>query len=182
MSTSTRPSRNGHAEKPPSPKGDNGRGPDGRFVPGWRGGPGNPHFRELAARRSALLKAVSAEDVTALARKWLSMALEGDLVAGELLVRYVVGTALPAADPDAVDADELRRLLESPESEVLISGVRIHAAAAVLALRMRLVTDPQQADVAIGKAIHRELLNLKRQLGAYGVDADEADEGDDDGD
>ena len=52
-----------HDETAPSPTADNGRLEDGRFGPGNKVAKGNPHARRVAELRSAMLKAVTADDV-----------------------------------------------------------------------------------------------------------------------
>jgi len=64
----------------PSPNGDNGdaRDASGRFRPGHKGGPGNPHAKRVGQLRSALLKAVSDDDWLAIVRKLIEDAKAGD--------------------------------------------------------------------------------------------------------
>jgi len=50
----------------PSPNGGNGRNAAGRFVEGNVGGPGNPHAKEVARLRSAMLNAVTVDDLRAI--------------------------------------------------------------------------------------------------------------------
>jgi hypothetical protein len=110
---------NGHAKAPqaaPSTNGgDGGKDPvTGRFVAGNRLSRGNPHFRTLAANRSAILKVVGPEQVEQLTRALLCRALDGDLDAARVLLSYSVGRPGGVVDPDAQDADELQRLLGRP--------------------------------------------------------------------
>jgi len=68
--------------KPPSPNGTIGeRGPAGRFAPGNPGGPGNPFARQTGALRSALLDAVTPEEVGAIAAKLVALAKAGNVAA-----------------------------------------------------------------------------------------------------
>lgn len=91
----------------PSPNGaDGGRDAGGRFAAGNPGGPGNPYARRVAALRSALLDAVTADDVREMARALLDQAKAGDAAAARLLLSYTVGPPLDAAHPDRLDADE----------------------------------------------------------------------------
>jgi hypothetical protein len=103
------------------------RGADGRFTPGNRAAAGNAFHRAVAARRKALLDAVSAGDVAAVGRKLLEQALGGDVAASKVLLAYVVGKPAPAADPDRLDLDELRAMLERPFRAQLV----LHALEAV---------------------------------------------------
>jgi hypothetical protein len=144
VSTKARPSQNGHAHKsakpPPAPPadGDNGaaaRGLDpvtGHFLPGNKLGKGNPHYRKLAAARSAFLEVVGPAQVKQLAADLLRRALDGDLDAARLVLAYGVGRPGPAADPDAQDADELRRLLARPlEAQVTLAALAVEPARAL---------------------------------------------------
>ena len=50
----------------PSPKGPangEGRGADGKFRPGWRGGPGNPHAADVGRNRARFLRAIRSTDI-----------------------------------------------------------------------------------------------------------------------
>jgi hypothetical protein len=110
------PSRNGTGGNTPAPLPPSADGPPpggkdpatGRFLPGNKCGRGNPHYRQLAANRTAFLEAVGPEQVRALAARLLARALEGDTDAARLVLAYAVGRPQPAADPDGADADEWR--------------------------------------------------------------------------
>ena len=65
----------------PSPTASNGRDGNGRFAPGNRFANGNPHAKRIGQLRSALIEAVTPEDVTAIARKMIEMATAGDIQA-----------------------------------------------------------------------------------------------------
>lgn len=82
---------------PPSPNGPNGpgRAPDGRFGPGWRGGPGNPQAKKTATLRRAMYAAVSARDIRAIVKKLLEEAQAGDTAAARLILTYSLGEPQP---------------------------------------------------------------------------------------
>jgi hypothetical protein len=118
---------NGQAEQqaPPSTAEVNGgRDPRGRFTagnttgprfqPGNRAARGNPAYRRMAAHRSAILNAVSPEEVATLARRLYDLALQGDVLAARLLLSYVVGRPAEPADPDNTDQDMIDRLSRWP--------------------------------------------------------------------
>jgi hypothetical protein len=119
-----------------------GRGKRGRFTAGNRFGKGNPFTRKLGAMRTAFLHAVGPEDVQALARKLLELALGGDLAAASLFLLYSIGKPTEAVDPDDLDADEFTKAVRAlprgePRAEGLAAldpalsaavGARIHAA------------------------------------------------------
>ena len=68
---------------PPSPNGGNGRDGRGRFAEGNVGGPGNPHARHVGQLRSALLAAVTREDIEAVIRKLVELAKNGNIQAAK---------------------------------------------------------------------------------------------------
>jgi hypothetical protein len=102
----------------PSPNGANGRQPNGRFAPGNAGGPGNPFARRVATLRSALLEAITPEDVTEIVRKLVEMAKAGDIAAAREVLTRVIGKPADAVDPDRLDVGEivLERLREGARS------------------------------------------------------------------
>jgi hypothetical protein len=128
------PGLNGTGHVPPSTNGPNGDGANatgrdpatGRWAKGNRGGPGNPFARDVAARRKALLEAVTPEDVKRVARKLLARATTDpvDVAAAKVLLAYVVGPPLPAVDPDRLDLNELALLLASPGAAEFFSALR----------------------------------------------------------
>ncbi len=77
----------------PSSDGSNGEGRDaqGRFAKGWKGGTGNPHAKRVAALRSALLGAVSPEDLRVIVEKLIEKAKAGDLLATKELFDRILG-------------------------------------------------------------------------------------------
>lgn len=88
---------------------DNGRGPDGKFLPGNRAAAGNPIHKHVAALRAGLLQAVSEKDVHQIARKLVTMALAGDVAAARVLLERLLGPPVPAdllARIEALEADE----------------------------------------------------------------------------
>lgn len=88
----------------PSPNGHDGRDALGRFAPGHKGGPGNPSAKRSAAIRTAFLKAISAEDIQAIARKLIEKAKAGDLVASKLILMWAIGRPADPVFPDAIAA------------------------------------------------------------------------------
>lgn len=83
------------------PFGD-GRDAKGRFAKGNAGGPGNPLGGKVARLRSALISAVTEEDVQAIATRLVASAREGDLAATRELLLRTLGRPL--------EADILQRL------------------------------------------------------------------------
>ena len=68
----------------PSPNGSNGtavkgRAASGRFAKGNPGGPGNPYARQVGKLRSALLAAVTEDDIRAIVDKLVELAKDGEI-------------------------------------------------------------------------------------------------------
>ena len=93
-------------ETPPSPKGGNGRDERGRFAPGYVGGPGNPHARQVARLRSLILKSATDDRMEAVAEKLWELAAGGDLAAVKILFAYTIGRPSDPIDPDRLDVQE----------------------------------------------------------------------------
>lgn len=75
----------------PSPNGPNGRDAGGRFAKGNPGGPGNPHAQQVSELRSALLSAVSTDDLLAVIKALVQKAQDGDVPATKLLLDRLLG-------------------------------------------------------------------------------------------
>src|SRR5689334_20040804 len=69
---------------------------NGRFLPGNRGGPGNPHAKKVAQLRSALLETVTPEDMRTIVLKLVEMAKGGDLPAIRELLERTLGKRVEA--------------------------------------------------------------------------------------
>ena len=93
----------------PSPNGENGgagRDSKGRFTPGNPGGPGNPHARQIGLLRSAMIEAVSPEDMRSIALELVDKAKDGNLAAARLLFDRVLGRPLEADILERIEALE----------------------------------------------------------------------------
>jgi hypothetical protein len=89
-------SLNGHADSPLTPSADGtaaeGKDPaTGRFLPGNKSGRGDPHYRLLAAKRTAFPAAVEPDQVKALAAYLFKRAMAGDADAAQMVLAYAVG-------------------------------------------------------------------------------------------
>jgi hypothetical protein len=129
--------------KSPSANGDNGVAPatpapaaptpsdgrdasTGRFAPGWKGGPGNPHNRRIAALKRALFAGVTDEDFTEIARKLVEMARAGNLDAVDALFKYTIGAPKKSTiDPDCEELDDLhaQQLARRARKDALMSEI-----------------------------------------------------------
>jgi hypothetical protein len=116
--------RNGRAPASPAPApadAQEGRDAKGRFVKGWRGGPGapaNPFNRRVAELRRALVEALGEGGIARLVEALLRrVENNGDLAAAELLLSHSVGAPPPVCHPDLVDCNEwdVRRQNPSPD-------------------------------------------------------------------
>jgi len=80
----------------PTANGDNGRDEHGRFTAGNAGGPGNPHAAQVGRLRSALLNAVTEDDIREVAAALVGKAKKGDVVAARVLFDRVLGKPIEA--------------------------------------------------------------------------------------
>ncbi len=101
----------------PSSNGSIGRDERGRFAQGNAGGPGNPHAGKVARLRTALLAAVTEDDVREIVERLVRLAKEGDLAAIRELFLRTIGRPL---EPDILER------LERLEAAVQPSGNRWH--------------------------------------------------------
>lgn len=116
----------------PSTPADPDRDANGRFNKGNRGGPGNPYARQTAQLLKVIREAVSAEEISAITRKLVQMAREGDVQAMKLLLSYVVGKPLQGGQPDQVDYEEWQLHLKSAmlptETTFVVGGIPVEMA------------------------------------------------------
>lgn len=76
------------------------RAPNGRFLPGWKGGNGNPYGQRLLQLRTALYKSVTPEDIQEVMAAMVAAAKKGDVAAAKLALSYTVG------EPKKCDIEE----------------------------------------------------------------------------
>ncbi len=110
----------------PSTKGPNGDGRDpatGRFRPGWRGGPGNPHVQQVANLRSALLGAVTAKDLKSIVTKLVKMAKTGNVVAAKEVLDRCLGRS--RAELDVTQRSEVVKLYAPGAMEYVLGDRKI---------------------------------------------------------
>jgi hypothetical protein len=74
------------------------RSPNGQFGAGNPGGPGNPYARRVAALRTALMDAVTDEDIRAVARALVNQAKAGEVPAIRELLDRLVGKPTDRAE------------------------------------------------------------------------------------
>lgn len=106
----------------PSTNGDNGgRTARGTFAKGNAGGPGNPHAKRVARLRSALMRAVTPDDIKGIVRKLIDMARAGDVAAAREVLQRVLGPPVPLSFEERLariesalgdEANELRQQAE----------------------------------------------------------------------
>ncbi len=104
----------------PSPAGDNGRNPDGTSAKGNRAACGNPFAQRVAKLRTALLNAVSDDDIRAIVAAMVKQAKAGDMVAAREVLTCVVGKPTDAVDPDRVEIDGKQIERELDESNGIL--------------------------------------------------------------
>jgi hypothetical protein len=123
------------SDKPADTAG-NGRDARGQFVQGNKCSPGNPFGRKLAELRSALINAVTAEDMRAIAEGLVQKAKMGFPHAIKVVLLYCVGRPTEPVNPDRVALDEWKLLDAHPSRfelwRALFDSVPPELAAALL--------------------------------------------------
>ena len=76
-----------------------GHDTNGRFASGNTLGRGNPHAAQVARLRSAMLSAVTEDDVKAVVGKLVALAKDGDVPAIKLLFDRVLGKVVAIVEP-----------------------------------------------------------------------------------
>jgi len=95
----------------PSANGAVGRDVAGRFQAGNPGGPGNPYAKQVGRLRSAMLDAVSEEDMRAVVAKLVELAKDGSVPAAKEVLERTLGRPTEA---DLIDRlEQLETLLVS---------------------------------------------------------------------
>ena len=82
----------------PSINGPNGRGAGGRWAKGNGGGPGNPLVKQIQRIRTALVNAITPEDVQAIVRRLIEKAKKGEVAAAKMILERALGPAAEALD------------------------------------------------------------------------------------
>ena len=114
--------------KPKGAKGEEGRAANGRFMPGYKGGPGNPYGAYVEKLRVALYAAVSAKDIADIAKAQIEKALEGNTYAAQFVFDRVLGK--PAQPITGADGGALRVETNDPR----FAGVTDDELKAIVAL------------------------------------------------
>ena len=99
----------------PTPPFADGRDASGRFTKGNPGGPGNPLAGRLSKLRSALVEAVTEEDIREIAEALVQAAKGGDMAATRELLLRTLGRPVEA---DLVERMErIEEMLKAREEE-----------------------------------------------------------------
>lgn len=118
-----------HDAAAPSQSGQNGNGAaiptrrdaNGKFLPGNKGGPGNPYAREVARLRSRLMQGVSDGQFDEMVDKLVELAVGGDVSAAKLLLSYLLGKPTPPpVEPDKLAVHEAEVLEQEAGVEARI--------------------------------------------------------------
>lgn len=104
------------SDETPLPNGSNGRDEQGRFAPGWKGGPGNPLGKRMEELKTALLECTTAEQVRAVMEKLHALAVSGDVAAARVWLDRVFGRA-----PQSIS---FRPDIEPPDPREAVESIR----------------------------------------------------------
>jgi hypothetical protein len=100
---------------------DGGRDERGRFTKGNPGGTGNPYSKRVAELRSALLDAITSEDICSMVRSMVERAKSSDAVAFRVISPYLFGKPIEAhrlEDGEDGGTEKGPILIMLPEEEI----------------------------------------------------------------
>lgn len=92
-----------------------GHDTNGRFAAGNTLGRGNPHAAQTAKLRSAMLSAVTEDDVKAVVGKLVLLAKGGDVAAIKLLFDRVLGKVVTVEEPPVSSPERAAKIAEIVE-------------------------------------------------------------------
>jgi hypothetical protein len=96
-----------------SPPFGNGRDQHGRFTKGNPGGPGNPLAAKVSRLRSALIEAVTEDDIRQIAEMLVGLARGGDMAATKELLLRTLGRPV---EPDLIERlERVEELLQGQD-------------------------------------------------------------------
>lgn len=102
---------------PPSQNSDGGRDENGRFIKGYKGGPGNPHAKRVAELRAAMFAAVTAEDLREVIVAMVGAAKGGDVPAAKELLQRLLGPPTDWELDERLEQLEKMLLAAQPQGE-----------------------------------------------------------------
>lgn len=158
------------------PAAQEGRGAGGKFTKGNKLGRGNPFTRQLGQLRREFLAVATPDKIRALADKLYRRAMGGDVPSAKIFLAYAVGRPVDAIDPDSLDADEVRRLLDVPKPVDLsvemmerLDPETLAALARTVIGKATDVENPQQLTAAFMNAMQAcKVREAKRQAALLG--------------
>jgi hypothetical protein len=121
------------------------RAPNGRFLPGHCGGPGNPHARKVHRLRATLLDTVTPEDIQEVVRILLEKAKGGDLVAIKELLDRTIGKPVASVELTGADGEPLLQFGRIQEA-IVEALAEFPDARIAVALRLKELVDARPAD------------------------------------
>ena len=98
-----------------------GRLTDGKFGPGNSFGRGNPVARHAQRLRQLFVQAVTEDDVTAIVKKLVAMAKDGDIQAANLLLTRALGK--PSTSEVTLPLDDVPIILTAAEQREALGPV-----------------------------------------------------------
>jgi hypothetical protein len=120
----------------------------GRFLPGNKGGPGNPFARKTAALRQVMLDTITADDMQAIVRQLIQKARDGDVSAIRLAMAYGIGKPAKSVDPDTLDAQEFKLWQQNAVPKEDFQGILGQAQAALANIIVRAALPAIQDQIA----------------------------------
>lgn len=90
-----------------SPSTNGMRKVNGQFAAGNKYGRGNPHAQKVAQLRTALIQAVTPQDMEEIMKALISQCKAGDIASIKLLLPYLVGSIPQPVNPDEIEIQQM---------------------------------------------------------------------------
>lgn len=91
-----------------APSTNGSRKVNGQFGEGNKYGKGNPHAQKVARLRTAMIEAVSIDDMQAIVTALVTQAKAGDIQSIKILLPYLIGAVPQSVNPDELEIEEMK--------------------------------------------------------------------------
>ena len=90
-----------------SPSTNGSRKMNGQFGEGNKYGKGNPHAQKVAQLRTAMMEAITTDDLKAIVATLITQSKAGDIQSIKILLPYLIGAVPQSVNPDEIELNEI---------------------------------------------------------------------------
>ena len=103
------------------PAQSNGRDAFGQFLPGHKGGPGNPHSKRCNQLRTKMIETITTDDIEEITRQLIALAKKGNIKAIKEVFDRVMGKAIQQINVADAEGNSLQTSVDILRSEFMKS-------------------------------------------------------------